>query len=156
MLIIIDTNIVDCVFDTKHSRHSNFEPVNKCITNINYPGIMVYGGSKFIRELGGRLDKKYKKLLIQLRNVGSLRELDKALIDKTEKDLKKIEPCKGFDDEHIIACVIVSGSKLVITDDKRADKYIKDENNQFYHSPKMKPKIYRYREKHLNLLKDCF
>lgn len=156
MLVIIDTNVVDIVFNPFHSRFSNYKPINKCITDINSRGIMVYGGTKFIKELGTRLDRKYNKLLIELRNIGRLLELERKEVDNLGIKLKRIEPSRNFNDEHIIACVILSGCRLIVTDDKKADKYIKDEKNQFYCSPKIKPKIYRYIKVHERLLRNCF
>jgi predicted nucleic acid-binding protein len=154
MHIIVDTNVIDIVFNIDHKNFNNFEPVYKCIVDCR--GIMYYGGSKFKKELGTKLDIKYNKLFKELRNVGRLRELNEVKVNNCEKKLKKIEPCKNFDDEHIIACIILSQCEVVVTNDKRSDKYIKDEKKQFYMSRSMKPKIYRYRNQHERLLKNCF
>ncbi len=156
MIIIIDTNVISIVFNVMSKKHDNFKPVYRCITDINCNGIMVYGGTKYIKELTSTLHQKYNRLFVQLRNIGRLQELDRDKVDRLEKGLKIIEPCKNFDDEHIIACIILSGCKLKVTDDKRADKYIKDEGNKFYTSPKMKPKIYRYRSIHEKMIEKCF
>jgi len=150
MNIIVDTCVINCVFDRKSSRFKNFEPIFKCICNRTSKGKMIFGGSKFKKELSPILKGDLREFFFELRNIGKLIELDQSTVDEKEKTLKIIEPKKDFDDEHIIACVILAKCSLVCSDDKRNDKYIKDP--RFYQHSKDRPKIYKTLSKHKNLL----
>lgn len=151
MNIIIDTNTINYVFDRTSVHHKNYKPILDCITNRTSNHTMIYGGDKFLKELRHFL-KKYAKLLSELRNLRKIEELPKDKVNKLCVKIKKIEPCKDFDDEHLIACIILGKCKLVVTEDSRSHKYIKDENGIFYSSPKDKPSIYFDSRMHCNLL----
>lgn len=147
MEIIIDTNIASRVFDNKDKTYLK---LRQRITSIKKPHRMVYGGTKFKTELAPVLHK-YRKLFIELKKSNNVVELDENKVNKKEKEILKINSKKDLDDEHIIACILLSRCVVVCTDDKRADTFIKDKNNQFYKNRK-KPKIYRFPETHDHLL----
>lgn len=64
--------------------------------------------------------------------------------------MKKIEPGKNFNDEHLVAIVISSRCAVVCTDDKIAMSYLK--KRKFYPKKIRTPKIYS-NKKHQNLCK---
>jgi hypothetical protein len=151
--VIIDTNVFDSVFNSNSRDFDNFYPVRNCITSPKCHGVLVYGGRKFRNELSSFSDRK--RIFKILRDAGRLEELDDSPVDKLCERLKRLEPCKRFNDEHLIACVILSGCKVIVTDDKRADKYLKDPQGRFYSHPNDRPKIYRYRARHYKIFSDC-
>jgi predicted nucleic acid-binding protein len=151
--VIVDTNVFGDVFNPDLKNFNNFHPVRNCITSPKCKGILVYGGSKFKHELSSFSYRK--KIFKILRDIGRLQELDDSQVDNLCNKLKRIEPCRAFNDEHLIACVILSGSKVIVTDDKRADRYLKDDHEKFYNHPSERPKIYRDRKKHFKIFSDC-
>lgn len=156
MLIIVDTNVLHKVFNSKSPHFQEYKLVNKCITQCK--GVMIYGGETFLEEYKGFLRdmrNKNRKLFIELNKKKKLRELSKDAVDKLEAELYLIEEKKkkGFNDAHLIACCIIGKCKLICTDDSTADTYIKAP--KFYPKPTMRPSIYR-NAKHRHLLNDCW
>ena len=147
MELIVDINIAPVVFS---STPGDYSELRNCIFSIKGNGILVYGGNKFLKEYRSII-VKHQLLFVELEKIGKIRILDNTTINKEEIRLKTLAPEKNFDDEHIIACIIHSNCKLVCTDDKRMDKYIKDKDKLFSKKP-MKVKIYRYPKKQNSLL----
>ena len=140
MCLIIDSCCFHCVFDLSSKRHAEFSPVLEWITKGD--GKLVYGGQKYKREL--RRQPKYLRFLASLRVAGHLVEVDDKEVDRLALTIRKkvLEP--DFDDEHLVALVIVSGCRVVCTDDKRADKYLRQK--ALYPKQVKRPSIYRYEE----------
>lgn len=151
--VIVDTNVFTSVFDPATLNFDNFDVVRNCITSPRCHGILVYGGTKFRKELSSFTIRK--KIFKILRDAGRLEELDDNTVDDLEKKLKQIEPCNRFNDEHLVACVILSGCKVIVSDDQRADKYIKDQECKFYPTPRWRPKIYRDKSRHSKIFDNC-
>ncbi|MDQ1350585.1 MAG: hypothetical protein QG657_887 [Acidobacteriota bacterium] len=148
MCIIIDTNVFGDVFNKESKSHLKFEPVINWI--LKGKGKIVYGGTKYKKELGTA--KKYFKLLLEFEKMNKVVRVDDEKVDAREIEIKKENRRRNFNDEHIIAIVIVSGCVLVCTDDKKAMPFIKDP--AFYPKHCKRPKIYS--EKcNKNLLTDC-
>lgn len=99
---------------------------------------MVFGGTHYSKEL--EMQSKYIPIIAELKRIHKVIVVDKDTVDDLEDKVKEIEPKKDFDDPHLVAIVEISGCRIVCSDDKRADKYIKDE--RFYNKSK-KPSIYR-------------
>ncbi len=74
------------------------------------------------------------------------------IIDTREKEIKEKNRHRDFNDEHIIAIVIVSGCMLICTKDEKAFRFIKDPS--FYPKHCKRPKIY-LTKRNKNLLADC-
>ena len=147
--------ILPCVFESDNRRHDDFKPILKCI--VQCKGVMVFGGDQFVnKEYGDYKDFliKYRSLIVELYRNGRVDILNKDTVNKLVDELKKIEPNKDFDDPHIIACVIIGKCQIVCTDDKRAEKNIKD--IRFYKVSTQRPSIYKNKKNHLKLLRDCF
>ncbi|MBF0541786.1 MAG: hypothetical protein HQK91_10100 [Nitrospirae bacterium] len=143
MCVVIDINVFPHVFIEKLNEYT---PLKKWITIGN--GKLVYGGTKYINEL--RQMSKYRKFLIRLRKARRLVEVDCLKVDNQEKLLID-KNLNDFDDPHIIAIIIVSGCKLICTDDKRSYQYIKYKD--IYPKNFELPKIYspKTKKSHTNL-----
>jgi predicted nucleic acid-binding protein len=148
MCIIIDTNVFGDVFNKESKSHLEFEPVINWI--LYGKGKIVYGGAKYKNEL--RRAKKYLKILVEFEKMNKVVRVDDEKIDDREKEIKKTNRHRDFNDEHIIAIVIVSGCVLVCTKDSSAVPFIKDPS--FYPKSCKKPKIYSGK-RNKNLLADC-
>lgn len=116
-------------------------------------GVMSFGGTKFQKEYKHFIEKN-TQLLKDLKSLGRLNILDSISVDKKCLELKKIYPTTDFDDEHIIACIILGKIELIVTKEKRACKFIHDKQNKLYASPKLKPYIYK-NATHNHLLRKC-
>lgn len=135
MCIIIDTSTFGFVFDQKNKRHQDFASVLEWI--LYDKGKIVYGGSKYLKELKGAV--AYLRLFTLFQQCHKIIQIDTDDVDKKENEYTQlINNCK-FDDQHIVAIVSVSGCRIVCTDDKRAMPFIK--KSTFYQKGRT-PKIY--------------
>jgi len=103
---------------------------------------MVYGGSTYLKELRGM--KKYLRLINILKSACKIIDCSDKMqkIDEKERFLTQQIDNPDFDDPHIVAILIVSGCKLVCSDDKRAYPYFT--NSTWYDSARYVPKIYSH------------
>jgi len=136
MLLIIDTCCLANVFNSDDQEHKNFEPVMTWIKKGK--GQIVYGGTTYKKELS--MAVRYFSLLAELNRRGRVLQVDDDLVDQEEKCVKGKEANKDFDDPHLIAIVIVSGCKVICTNDKRAHRFIKKKN--LYPKGFKRPAIY--------------
>lgn len=148
MCIVVDTNTFSKVFSTANKEHHKFKPVLEWI--LHGKGSVVYGGKSYIKEIG--LQKI--KLLKYLNDVGKAVSLNSEKINIEEQKVSNLIPdSEDFDDPHIIAILRVSECKLICSDDKRLDPYIKD--SRLFSSMKKRPRIYRNR-RNKSLLSDKY
>lgn len=150
MRLIIDTNILHKLFDPGHQDHEHYKTVYHCLFKCK--GQIFYGGKTFKKEIVEN-NKKYISLFIELRKAGKAIVLDDVDVDNLESKFKIIEPNKNFDDPHVIACIVLSKAEILVSEDARADKYIKD--RRFYPKKFPLPSIYR-NNSHKHLIKKCF
>lgn len=148
MCIIIDTNVFGDVFNKESKSYLEFEPVINWISHGK--GKIVYGGTKYKNELG--CAKKYLKILVEFEKMNKVVRVDDEKVDAREREIKKEHRHGDFNDEHIIAIVIVSGCLLVCTKDSSALPFIKDP--LFYPKHCKRPKIYSGKH-NKKLLADC-
>jgi len=134
MCLIVDTNCLSHVFNINDEKHSEFEPVFNWINNGN--GKLIIGGTKYFEELLKVI--KILDFIVELSRKGKVVYIDNSKVDSKQKEIENKINDKDFDDQHLIALLIVSGCKIICSLDKRAFKYFKDKN--FF--PKNKPKIY--------------
>lgn len=146
MCIVIDTNSLSCVFDQHNSQHCDFKPVLKWIRDGK--GKIVYGGTSYEKEL--KTARRFVKIFLEFHKVNKVVVIEKATVDNKEKECKTLVNHRDFNDHHIISIIIVSGVKLVCTNDKRAIQFLT--NTQFYARGK-RPKVYTSK-KNANLLCD--
>jgi rRNA-processing protein FCF1 len=135
MCIIIDANVFGSVFNTGSKYHIEFKPIRDWI--IEKDGRVVYGGTKYIKELCiSGLYKLYKDLRVG----GRASRIDKELVDRKQREIELILSHPDFNDAHIIALVITSGCRLVCTQDKSFYPFLK--NRRVYPQHFKTPKIY--------------
>lgn len=120
MCLIIDANTIGKVFDPNNVEHSRFAPVS--IWVVSGSGSVIYGGTKYLKELG---KGKYLGLFTELLKARRAVVIDRKAVDDLASALKAQVPDKDFDDEHIVALVVLSRACLVCTDDKKSIPYLK-------------------------------
>ena len=103
MCLVIDTCVIGKVFDKNNAQHKKFTAVYAWVTEGT--GTVIYGGTKFFKELG---HGRYLALFTELRKVRRAINIDTRAVDARASVVKAIAPEKEFDDEHIVALVGVS------------------------------------------------
>jgi hypothetical protein len=106
MCVIVDTNSLAAVFKESCALHGEFEPVFRWI--MRGRGRVVYGGSKYQKELSGAAS--YLRVFVELRKAGKAIKMDDATVDETQRGLEARTRAVGFNDAHIVALVIVADS----------------------------------------------
>lgn len=145
-MLIIDTNALAPIFDKSNVRHPDYRPVLEYL--VRDRGIVAIGGSKYLAELS-RLPRILAYLL-ELRRAGQIRDYDVREVDAEEARIANLAPPPSCDDQHLIALVSVSRARVVATDDRRADAYLRDRS--LYRPGVRRPSIYRSAS-HLRLLR---
>ena len=148
MTILIDINTVAPVFDERNALHHDFAPVRTWI--LDGPGRFVFGGAKYKRELS---KTRFVRLVRLLKDARKACEIRQALVDQREREVIAQTEGTDCDDHHLIAILDVSGCLLFCSNDKRADKFIKD--RRWYTKGRKQPMIYRS-VKHRSLLSNKF
>jgi hypothetical protein len=136
MSIIIDSCTISAVFDSKCTIHHEFEPVLRWITDGD--GIMVMGGTKYMDEI--KKLSKYYRIILELQKANRAIEIKKETVDEKQEQIDTQYSKHKFNDSHLIALIITSGSKLLCTSDYESIPFI--QNPRLYPSPKCRPKIY--------------
>lgn len=144
MCIVIDTNVLASVFSKKSANHSEFEPIYNWIYEGR--GSIVYGGTKYLAEL-----QKYRRLFTELRIIGKAKFVSSELVDEMESEITSDIQGEDFDDQHIVALLVISKCRLICSLDERAYPYFK---HRKYFTKRTQPKIYR-RKSNANLLCDA-
>lgn len=137
MCLVIDMNTVPCVFNRESDHHQDYAPVLDWI--INGKGKMVCGGSKYWEEF--KKISKYLRFLNQLNKAGKVVKVDDQLVDAKMNELKSLCSHRDFDDPHIAALLIISGCKVLCSEDERSYPFIK--RKEWYPQGKRPPKIYK-------------
>jgi len=145
MCIIIDTNTLASVFDQTSANHANFKPVYDWI--YTGKGKVVYGGTRYLNEI-----KKYAGVFNELKNKKKAIKVNDDLVDRMEVEISDKIVHADFDDQHLVALLIISGTKLICSLDERAYKYFKHE--QFFNRAGKRPKIFRGSQQNKDLLTD--
>ena len=130
---------IPSVFDQQCKEHSRFAPVLHWITFGR--GRLIYGESKYKRELSKL--PKYIPRIVELNRQGRLIELQGEAVDAAAMDAKAKVKSKKFNDEHIVGMVVVSGCRIVCTDDKESYPFLK--RRDLYPKGVKLPKIYNGR-----------
>ena len=143
-MLIIDTNCLPAVFEPGDLKHPNYSPVLNFLTRRR--GIVYIGGSKFGRELARMT--KYLGIIKELEKIGRVKSYPLNLVDQEEARVKGLTPT-ACDDQHIIALVSISGARVVATEDRRSDQFLKD--RALYAAGRKPPAIYRS-ARHFRLL----
>jgi hypothetical protein len=139
MCLIIDINVLGAVFDSKNSKHNHFEPVKTWI--LDGRGKVVYGGSRYIKELAKT--PRYLRLLLQLRKAEKACYVENDKVDEAEKKICHEIRDEDFDDQHIVALLVVSKCKLICSLDERAYQYFT--HPELFKPASNRPRIYKQR-----------
>jgi hypothetical protein len=148
MCIVIDINTLASVFSESAEDHCKFAPVADWI--LNGRGFLVYGGTKYMREL--HKTKKYLDFVKQLQVARKAVVIDQLAVDKREKEIISITVDTDCDDQHIIAIHCVSGCRLLCSKDSRSYKFVRNRMN--YPKGVKRPAIYCGRRSNSRLLRD--
>lgn len=147
MCIVIDINRIPSVLNPESADHYEFEPV---LTWVNdRKGKIVYGGTTYKRELRGA--KRYYGILLEMRKGGMVEEVDEATVDRVEEEVRRKILHRNFNDQAIVAIVIVSRCRLVCSNDRKSFAFIKQPI--LYPKDFPRPRIYTGRE-NVSLLSD--
>jgi hypothetical protein len=135
---VIDVCCIPKVFDCENKHHPNYAPVFEWVSIGS--GSMIYGGTKYGIEL--REIPRYIPILTELERAGRVVVLPHPRVDAIACALKEKVTDPAFNDEHLVAIVIVSRCRVVATEDRNAISYLK--RAEFYSCHRMKrPKIYQ-------------
>lgn len=137
MCLVIDMNTIPSVFNPNHENHEKYKPVLDWV--INGKGKMVCGGTKYWAEL--KLISKYIPIFNQLNRAGKVVKIDDDVVDKKMIELMGLCSDADFDDPHIVALLVVSGCKVISSEDARSYPYIK--RREWYPTGRAVPKIYK-------------
>ena len=135
MCAVIDASCLSKVFNPDDSEHGDFKPVLDWMDSKK--GRMVLGGSKYLREL-----KKYRKIigtLGELRKRNLVKVVSSDQVDRVATQLKQEEPHPRFNDEHLVAMVLVSGCNLICSADRKSHPYL---TRRDFYSNRRRPRIY--------------
>ena len=146
MCLVIDANVFNSVFNGSSRDHAEYAPVLAWITKG--PGFIVYGGSKYKKELAKA--RNYLQLFIELRKQGKVVEVRNDLVDQNEAVVNQLAGTKKCNDAHIIAIFRVSWCRLLCSNDRLSDQFVKDP--ALYLKGQKLPSIYRSK-KHRHLLR---
>jgi hypothetical protein len=113
MCIVIDINVISCVFNPENSCHNEFKPVENWILKRN--GKIVIGGKTYMDEL--KKMEKFLRLFRDLKSIGKVVTLDDEEVDKYEKEIKSKVGDSKFNDPHIIAIIAFSKCRVLCSND---------------------------------------
>ena len=133
MCIIIDTNALVSVFDRNSLNHHEFIPVYDWISKGK--GQIVYGGTKYINEMG-----KFLAMFNELKRANKAIYINNEKVDQKEKMVSAKIQHKDFDDQHLVGLLLESKCKLICSLDERAYPYFT--STSFFSPSSQKPKIY--------------
>jgi hypothetical protein len=137
MCLVIDACCLAKVFDGNNHEHSDFVPVLNWITIGK--GRMIYGGTKYKTELAQA--SRFLRMVVNLERAGKTIRVPDDAVDEIASALKAKVTDPEFDDEHLVALVIVSRCLVVCTIDHIAMRYLKRKDMYSGYSVK-KPRIY--------------
>ena len=135
MCALIDACVLSKVFNPEDSQHGPFRTIASWI--VDGKGSIVYGGSKYMEELG---KGKYGKLFQQLRTARRAYAVDDKAVDQRAEMLRRLVPDEDFDDPHILAIIGVSKCCILCTDDDRVRPYFR--RKDLYPDGVKIPKVY--------------
>jgi hypothetical protein len=134
MCIVIDTNTLASVFVRSSAKHNEFKPVLDWIEFGR--GQIVFGGTRYLQEIKG-----YHKLFTELRRANKAIPVSNDRVDLETDRVGLLVQDPNFNDQHVVALLIVSGCKLICSDDKKAYPFYT--HAKFFDRSRNKPRIYR-------------
>jgi hypothetical protein len=119
--LILDTNCFGVVLSQKP--RPAYVPLLRWLTDPNGDGAVVYGGTKYGREIGSH--GKALDFFVQRWRAGRAHPIDNGIVDAEEVRLKSAKACAS-DDEHVVALARTSGARVVCTEDHALWADVKD------------------------------
>jgi predicted nucleic acid-binding protein len=120
MCLIIDTCTFNAVFNEQSKHHHKYAAVLDWVNRRR--GKIIIGGTKYRNELK---TEKILSILAEYQRKTKVVAIPDIYVDREAKRLKGVIGDKDFNDEHLVALVVVSGCRVLCTNDKRALPYIK-------------------------------
>lgn len=133
MCIVIDADTLSRVFNARNSEHCLFRPVFEFI--VDGPGMIVYGGTRYEEQAGA-----YVSVFAELKRQRKVHVACKTTVDEREQEIRQTLPDPDFDDQHIVAILLVTRCMLVCSADKRSHKFLT--HRAFFPKAKNRPKLY--------------
>ena len=153
MCMIIDTNVIACVFSSDNIKHNQFKPVLKWF--LYDKAKIILGGKLLTKELGEKHLCRFLPLMKEFAILNKVHYINNEQVDEKEDEIRTKEQDSDFDDPHIISLAILSKAKIICSDDSRSFKYIAKIKE--YDSSSIPPKIYttQHHAPHIELLCDA-
>ena len=120
MCIVIDTNTIPSVLNPKISDHHEFRPILNWLDTRKTK--IVYGGTKYKEELEKM--PKYFQMLSEMRRAGKVHEAYDDDVDRVQEEINQTTDHKNFNDQAIVAIVIVSRCRLICSKDKKSFPFL--------------------------------
>lgn len=121
MCIVIDVNRIPSVFNPNARDHHEFQPIlkwlDRCKTKI------VYGGTKYKDELSKM--PNYFGVLSEMKKAGQVCEVDDDSVDAAQEEISRKTHHSNFNDQAIVAIVLVSRCRLICSNDKSSFPFLR-------------------------------
>ena len=135
--IVIDIDCISRVFNKSNIEHAEYKPIYDGV--VNHQSLKIaYGGATYCKELAKA--STYRKLFSELVTASKAIPVDSGNVNQYEEVLKKDTEDKGFNDQHIIAIVVVGKCKIICSHDSTSYPFFQDPN--LYPKRFKRPKIY--------------
>ncbi len=122
--IIIDANVLACVFDPTNKLHVEFSPVKEGVERRRLT--IAFGGTRYLKEI--KKMPNYLRLIGQFKTANKAKSFDGQEIDQQEQRIIRATSDSKFDDQHIIAIQVVSKAPVICSLDKQAHPFFKNKN----------------------------
>lgn len=114
MCIVIDANVFSSIANKEASTHAEFRPLIQWISSGK--GKIVFGGTKYGEEVAK--NRRYSEWLVELERNRKIVPIDHKLVDPLMDFLADTVSGPDYDDHHIVSILLVSGCRLVCSEDK--------------------------------------
>lgn len=136
MCIVIDVNRIPSVFNPHASDHHEFRPILDWIDSHNTK--IVYGGRRYKTELLKL--PRYFTILLEMKKAGQVYEADDEGVDAVQKEISRKIHHRNFNDQAIVAIVIVTRCRLICSNDRSSFPFLT--LRALYPKDIKRPKIY--------------
>jgi len=121
MCLILDANRFGEALSTPPN--PDYRPIIDWLTASTSAGMVVFGGTKFLREIDR--STRARRWFIELQRAGRAKSIDRAAVDAEEKALRARGLCFS-DDEHLVALARTSGARVFCTEDAALFKDVRN------------------------------
>lgn len=124
MCIVIDVNKIPSVFNPNTNDHLEFQPILDCVRT--HGAKIVYGGTKYKNELLKM--PNYYGILVEMKKAGQVHEADEKTVNAIQQQIDKKTQHTHFNDQAIVAIVIVSNCRFICSSDQAAYPFFKSKS----------------------------